>query len=182
MSASISWSRAQDGLAIGFTQIAGLVARRIVSFVQEGDIVAAGQRIGLIRFGSRVDVYLPAGTGAAGAARPADHRRRNGARRARRRSGARADRASDRPAPARGGIPLRAVVPNAITALALCFGLTGVRFAIGGDWEKALGSIVIAGVLDGLDGRIARLLARQSQFGAELDSLSDVSPSGLRRR
>ena len=47
---------------IGFTQIAGLVARRILSFVREGDSVAAGERIGLIRFGSRVDVYLPAGT------------------------------------------------------------------------------------------------------------------------
>ena len=51
-----------DGVRIGFTQIAGLVARRIVPFVKPGDIVAAGQRIGLIRFGSRVDVYLPAGT------------------------------------------------------------------------------------------------------------------------
>ena len=51
-----------DGTTIGFTQIAGLVARRIVPFVKPGDIVAAGQRVGLIRFGSRVDVYLPAGT------------------------------------------------------------------------------------------------------------------------
>ncbi|GAA5059116.1 phosphatidylserine decarboxylase [Erythrobacter westpacificensis] len=51
-----------DGTAIGFTQIAGMVARRIVPFVKPGDIVAAGQRVGLIRFGSRVDVYLPAGT------------------------------------------------------------------------------------------------------------------------
>jgi phosphatidylserine decarboxylase len=51
-----------DGVRIGFTQIAGLVARRIVPFVKPGDTVAAGQRIGLIRFGSRVDVYLPAGT------------------------------------------------------------------------------------------------------------------------
>jgi len=50
-----------DGRRIGFTQIAGLVARRIVPFVKPGDIVAVGQRIGLIRFGSRVDVYLPAG-------------------------------------------------------------------------------------------------------------------------
>ncbi|MCF2514243.1 phosphatidylserine decarboxylase [Sphingomonas sp. G124] len=53
----------EDGLKIGFTQIAGLVARRILSFVKEGDRVEAGERIGLIRFGSRVDVYLPAGTG-----------------------------------------------------------------------------------------------------------------------
>ncbi len=51
-----------DGVAIGFTQIAGLVARRIVPFVKPGDILAAGQRVGLIRFGSRVDVYLPVGT------------------------------------------------------------------------------------------------------------------------
>lgn len=51
-----------DGVAIGMTQIAGLVARRIVPFVKPGDIIAAGQRIGLIRFGSRVDVYLPLGT------------------------------------------------------------------------------------------------------------------------
>jgi len=65
------------------------------------------------------------------------------------------------------------MIPNAITALALCMGLTGIRFAIGGEWEKALGAIILAGVLDGMDGRIARLLRAQSKFGAELDSLSD---------
>ena len=52
-----------DGVTIGFTQIAGLVARRILAFVREGDSVEAGQRVGMIRFGSRVDVYLPTGTG-----------------------------------------------------------------------------------------------------------------------
>ena len=51
-----------DRVLVGFTQIAGLIARRIVPFVKPGDIVAAGQRVGLIRFGSRVDVYLPEGT------------------------------------------------------------------------------------------------------------------------
>lgn len=51
-----------DGVRICFTQIAGLVARRIVPFIKPGDIIASGQRVGLIRFGSRVDVYLPAGT------------------------------------------------------------------------------------------------------------------------
>jgi CDP-diacylglycerol--serine O-phosphatidyltransferase len=70
-------------------------------------------------------------------------------------------------------IPFRAMIPNAITALALCFGLTGVSLAIRGEWERALGAIVLAGVLDGLDGRIARLLRAESKFGAELDSLSD---------
>ena len=73
----------------------------------------------------------------------------------------------------RHGIPFRAMIPNAITLLALCFGLTGVSFAIGGEWEKALGAVVFAGVLDGFDGRIARALRAQSKFGAELDSLSD---------
>lgn len=68
---------------------------------------------------------------------------------------------------------LRAMIPNAITALALCMGLTGVSLAIRGEWERALGSIILAGVLDGFDGRIARLLRAQSRFGAELDSLSD---------
>ncbi|GAA4009031.1 phosphatidylserine decarboxylase [Sphingomonas humi] len=53
----------EGGVKIGFTQIAGLVARRILSFVKEGQRVGSGERIGLIRFGSRVDVYLPAGTG-----------------------------------------------------------------------------------------------------------------------
>ena len=53
----------EAGVAVAFTQIAGLVARRILRFVEEGDRVAAGQRIGLIRFGSRLDVYLPDGYG-----------------------------------------------------------------------------------------------------------------------
>jgi len=54
----------EDGVRLGVTQIAGLVARRILAFVREGDSVRVGERIGMIRFGSRVDVYLPAGTGA----------------------------------------------------------------------------------------------------------------------
>jgi CDP-diacylglycerol--serine O-phosphatidyltransferase len=65
------------------------------------------------------------------------------------------------------------MIPNAITALALCVGLTGISLAIRGEWERALAAIVLAGVLDGIDGRIARLLRAQSKFGAELDSLSD---------
>ena len=52
-----------DGVRVGMTQIAGVIARRIVAFAKPGDILGVGQRIGLIRFGSRVDVYLPAGTG-----------------------------------------------------------------------------------------------------------------------
>ena len=88
--------------------------------------------------------------------------------------------------PARSGLPFRALAPNAITAMALCFGLTGVRYAISAagagpilHWEIALACIVLAGVLDGMDGRIARLLRAQSKFGAELDSLSDNIAFGV---
>ena len=77
------------------------------------------------------------------------------------------------------GIPLRTVIPNAVTALALCTGLTGVRFAIAENWEAAIWCIVAAAVLDGMDGRIARALKGQSKFGAELDSLSDVIAFGV---
>lgn len=79
----------------------------------------------------------------------------------------------------RRGIPLRAVVPNAVTALALCSGLTGIRFAIAGKWDVAIAMIMIAAVLDGMDGRIARMLNGSSRFGAELDSLSDVIAFGV---
>ena len=77
------------------------------------------------------------------------------------------------------GIPLRAVVPNVITALALCSGLSGVRFAIAGEWERAVAMVVFAGVLDGIDGRVARMLRGASRFGAELDSLSDAISFGV---
>ena len=79
----------------------------------------------------------------------------------------------------RRGIPLRALVPNAVTALALCSGLSGVRFALAGNWEQAVFFVLLAAVLDGLDGRIARMLRGQSRFGAELDSLSDVIAFGV---
>lgn len=77
------------------------------------------------------------------------------------------------------GLTLRAMLPNAITAAALCAGLTGVRFAIEGAWSYAVLAVILAGVLDGIDGRIARLLNAQSRFGAELDSLADSLSFGM---
>lgn len=77
------------------------------------------------------------------------------------------------------GLTMRAVVPNAITAAALCIGLTGIRFAIGGDFDRAILAVIVAGLLDGIDGRIARLLKAQSRFGAELDSLADSLSFGV---
>lgn len=77
------------------------------------------------------------------------------------------------------GLTLRALVPNAITSAALCSGLTGIRFAIGGDFHAAVLAVMLAGVLDGIDGRVARLMKAQSRFGAELDSLSDAIAFGV---
>ena len=68
----------------------------------------------------------------------------------------------------RRGNPGALINANAVTALSRCSGLTGVRFTIAADWERALFAILIAGILDGLDGRIARLLKGESRFGAEL--------------
>lgn len=80
--------------------------------------------------------------------------------------------------PARG-IPLRAVLPNAVTALALCSGLTAIRFAMLGNWEVAVLMVLAAAVLDGIDGKIARWVRAESRFGAELDSLSDAISFGV---
>jgi len=76
-------------------------------------------------------------------------------------------------------VPVRVLIPNLVTLLALCAGLTGIRMAIEGRLELALGAIVLAAVLDGLDGRLARMLQGTSRFGAELDSLSDFVCFGV---
>ncbi|RED53602.1 CDP-alcohol phosphatidyltransferase family protein [Aestuariispira insulae] len=76
------------------------------------------------------------------------------------------------------GLSINKVIPNAITVSATCAGLTGIRFAIEGRWEYAAAAILIAAVLDALDGRMARLLKASSEFGAELDSLSDFVSFG----
>ena len=76
-------------------------------------------------------------------------------------------------------IPVRMLVPNVITLLAICAGLTAIRMAIEGRIELALGAIVFAAVLDGIDGRVARMIKGQSRFGAELDSLADFVNFGV---
>jgi CDP-diacylglycerol--serine O-phosphatidyltransferase len=70
-------------------------------------------------------------------------------------------------------IPVRTLLPNLITLLALCAGLTAIRLAFEGKLEWALAAIVFAAGLDGIDGRVARMIKGQSKFGAELDSLAD---------
>ncbi|AWV18452.1 CDP-diacylglycerol--serine O-phosphatidyltransferase [Methylobacterium sp. XJLW] len=70
-------------------------------------------------------------------------------------------------------VPFRMIAPNMITLMALCLGLTAIRLAFEGKFEPAVIAVVVAGVLDGIDGRVARLLKGTSRFGAELDSLAD---------
>ncbi|HUZ91393.1 MAG TPA: CDP-diacylglycerol--serine O-phosphatidyltransferase [Methylocella sp.] len=76
-------------------------------------------------------------------------------------------------------VPLRIIVPNLVTLLALCMGLTAIRFAIEGQFEIAVVAVITAAILDGLDGRIARVLRGTSRFGAELDSLADFVDFGV---
>jgi CDP-diacylglycerol--serine O-phosphatidyltransferase len=76
-------------------------------------------------------------------------------------------------------IPVRTLLPNMITLLALCAGLTAIRLSMEGKLEWALAAIVFAGVLDGIDGRVARMLKGTSRFGAELDSLADFVNFGV---
>ena len=71
------------------------------------------------------------------------------------------------------------MVPNVLTLLALCAGMTAIRFAVNGEFQYAVFAIIAAGIFDGLDGRLARLLQATSQFGAELDSLADFISFGV---
>jgi CDP-diacylglycerol--serine O-phosphatidyltransferase len=76
-------------------------------------------------------------------------------------------------------IPVRMLVPNMITLLAICAGLTAIRLSTEGRMELAVAAIVFAAVLDGVDGRVARMIKGQSKFGAELDSLADFVNFGV---
>ena len=76
-------------------------------------------------------------------------------------------------------IPIRTLVPNVITLLALCAGLTAIRIAPEGRYDLPLAAIVFAAILDGVDGRLARILKGTSRFGAELDSLADFVNFGV---
>jgi CDP-diacylglycerol--serine O-phosphatidyltransferase len=77
------------------------------------------------------------------------------------------------------GLSFNRLIPNIMTMLGLCAGLVAIRFAIDGRWPQAAAAIVVAGVIDGLDGRLARLLKATSRFGAEFDSLADFLSFGV---
>ena len=76
-------------------------------------------------------------------------------------------------------VPFRALLPNMVTLLAICAGLTAIRMALEGKYELAVGAIILAAILDAIDGRVARLLKSTSRFGAQLDSLADFVNFGV---
>jgi CDP-diacylglycerol--serine O-phosphatidyltransferase len=76
-------------------------------------------------------------------------------------------------------IPIKAVFPNLLTLLAICSGLTAIRFSVEDRFELAIGAIVLAAILDGLDGRVARFLKSVTRFGAQMDSLADFVNFGV---
>ncbi|MDF1631822.1 CDP-diacylglycerol--serine O-phosphatidyltransferase [Mycoplana sp. MJR14] len=76
-------------------------------------------------------------------------------------------------------IPLRVIIPNMITILAICAGLTGIRLAFENRYELAVGMVLLAAFLDGIDGRVARLLKATSKFGVQMDSLADIVNFGV---
>ena len=76
-------------------------------------------------------------------------------------------------------IPLRLMVPNLITVLAICAGLTGIRLAFENRYELAVIMVLLAAFLDGIDGRVARLMKATSKFGAQMDSLADIVNFGV---
>ena len=143
----------------------------------------AGERVGLIRFGSRCDVYLPDGVeplvavgqrAVAGETVLADGRRNRPPS-----AWDAADASAPPPAPPPSAQPLLHLVPNMLTILGLCAGLTAIRYALDHRFELAVILIVVAVVLDGLDGRSARMLNLTSKLGAELDSLADFLSFGV---
>ncbi|MDP6786260.1 MAG: CDP-diacylglycerol--serine O-phosphatidyltransferase [Rhodospirillales bacterium] len=77
------------------------------------------------------------------------------------------------------GLPFNRMIPNILTLLALCAGMTAIRYGLQERWEHAGLALLVAAILDGLDGRIARVLKGASKFGAELDSLSDFICFGV---
>jgi CDP-diacylglycerol--serine O-phosphatidyltransferase len=86
---------------------------------------------------------------------------------------------NDQPPKPRSELHLVQLLPNLLTISAMCAGLTGIRFAVSGQFQVAVALILLAGVLDGLDGRLARLLRSESEMGAELDSLVDFVNFGV---
>ena len=151
---------------IAVVQVAGLVARRIISYCNNIEDYKQGQRFGIIRFGSRVDLFFK-------------NNFRVLVKKGQTVIGGETLIASREVLSKNEKIDFRVALPNLITIIGLCLGLNSLKLAFEGNFEKALIFIVLASIVDALDGRIARLIKGTSKFGAELDSLTDFVNFGV---
>ena len=174
----------EGGQQVGIVQIAGLVARRILLEAGVGDELAIGQQFGIIRFGSRVDLWIPASTPVlvmpgqrtvAGETVLADL----GATLQELVDSGKHD--GDRPEKQRRfrSVSLFWLIPNIITVAGLISWFNGTPVCLDGRWSMVIGLITLAAVFDALDGRAARRFKTSSKFGAALDSLSDMVVFGV---
>ena len=159
-----------DGARVGVVQIAGLLARRIVCDVAAGDEVAAGETYGLIRFGSRVDVYLPPGSRVLSTP---GQRTIGGETVLAELPGVGLTPGESCCPPGCGCCPTRSRCSRCARGCRRCTSRSGGRF------ELCVAAVGVAALCDALDGRLARLLDATSRIGAELDSLSDLVSFGV---
>ena len=168
-----------EGRTAVYRQVVGILARRVVSRVQEGDQLGVGQRVGVMKFGSRMDVFLPPDllctsrlatrvVGGGHRAVPVGRTRRPRRSRA---AGPRRERRG-----LRRGVFL---LPSLFTLANLFCGWACVVYAMRGQFHTAAPFIGVAIVLDMLDGRIARMTGSSSAFGVEFDSLADLISFGM---
>ena len=186
---------------VHFRQIVGLMARRVVTRVATGDEVATGQRVGLMKFGSRMDVFVPPECDLLVSVGDRALRRRDGHRpldppdAGDARDHPRGARAAPHPgqvaarlpdgspgrlaAPAPEARTVRPLAPSVFTTLNMVSGLSSVLLAFRGEFTIAASLIAVSIVLDIADGFVARLVGATSPFGLQLDSLADLISFGL---
>ena len=178
--------RLPDGRELAVVQIAGLIARRILCSLARRRCCPRRRSIGHHTIW-QPDRFVFAGRRATTCLRRSNHDRRRDRDRGiqpmsepvRRFPLRRSRRLRPRVRPRYRGPSFNRIVPNLMTMVGLCAGLTAMRFAVEGRFESAAVAITVAGVIDGLDGRLARLLKGTSLFGAEFDSLSDFACFGV---
>ena len=162
----------KSGNDIIVVQIAGLIARRIVCETDNGQELNQGDRIGMIRFGSRADVYYENYEPLVKLVKKQFQVKlywlKNKMEQPKNNLKIIADKKN-----------ARVILPNMLTLIGVCIGLTSIRFALDGKFEFAIIAIIFAALIDGLDGRIARLIKGTSKVGKELDSLTDMISFGV---
>ena len=154
---------------IVIVQIAGLIARRIVTQVQKTQKVKQGERLGMIRFGSRVDIYFSKRNTMVKVGQNVIAGESLIARKYMNKKKFKIVSVNK----------TRYILPSVLTLVGVCLGISSIKFALDGNFTFAVLFLVVAAILDALDGRVARLIKGTSNFGKELDSLTDFVSFGI---